>query len=107
MARPYAPAGKTECKGKLMRRLKLGVAIACATAAMGLSLYVIQAAAADASQCDPNARIQCRTQATQKKTACMRAGSAITACDAAYTDQLNICMKAAHCPVYLSPLRPH
>jgi hypothetical protein len=50
---------------------------------------MVQAAAADAPQCDPTARVQCRAQASQKKAACIRSGAAIKVCDGAYTDQLN------------------
>lgn len=89
-----------------MRRLNLGVARSCAVASAALSLLMVQAAVA-AGQCDPAARVACRTHASQKKTACIRTGSAVKACDRAYTDQLNACMAAAHCPVYPSPLRPH
>ena len=87
-----------------MHHLKLKFAIA-AVAATGLNLLLVQAAAA--AQCDPSARVQCRAQASQKKTACIRSGSDIKACDRAYTDELNVCMAAAHCPVYPSALRPH
>jgi hypothetical protein len=71
----------------------------------GLSLLIVQVAAA-APECDPSARVACRAQANQKKADCIRAGSAIGVCNRAYTDQLNACMAAAHCPVYVSPLRP-
>jgi hypothetical protein len=76
-------------------------------AAMGLTLLMVQAAAADVPQCDPNARVQCRAQASQKKATCIRSGAAIKVCDEAYTEQLDACMAAAHCPVHVSPLRPH
>jgi hypothetical protein len=89
-----------------MRRFRLGTVVALAMAPLVLNLAVLQVspASADAPHCDPNARVRCRTEATQSKTVCMtnskHGGAPVWSCDSAYRDQLNRCMAAAHCPVY-------